>query len=107
MQRWQEQGEQKLAELLRTRRSFDRMEQVWMQLATTNPLPGHQAYARQKATMYKQRSKDAQELISATGYHELLGPTSSIIARVRSDREQQARFIRDSVVEGLKVTEGR
>jgi hypothetical protein len=42
MQRWKEQKEQKLAELLRTNRSFLKMEATWTALATA----GHRAYAR-------------------------------------------------------------
>ncbi|KAF7372608.1 CxC2 domain-containing protein [Mycena venus] len=52
MQRWQEQKEQKLIELLRTVRSFFKMQQVWTQLANghSSNQPGHAAYARQKSS---------------------------------------------------------
>ncbi|KAJ7879774.1 hypothetical protein B0H14DRAFT_2566624 [Mycena olivaceomarginata] len=48
--RWQEQGEQKLAELLRTNRSFLKMEDTWTALASQNAQtkPGHSAYAKHR-----------------------------------------------------------
>lgn len=98
MQRWQEQGEQKLAELLRTNRSFTKMERTWTSLASTNVLPGHQAYARQKAAMYRIRAKQAQDLVVAVGYGDLLAKNASIIGRVQSDRDREARFISDAVL---------
>ncbi|KAK7021678.1 hypothetical protein R3P38DRAFT_2533474, partial [Favolaschia claudopus] len=59
MQRWQEQGEQKLAELLRTNRSFLKMEDTWQVLGKRNNQPGHAAYAKQKAAMYRRRAQTA------------------------------------------------
>ncbi|KAJ7788052.1 hypothetical protein B0H14DRAFT_2628674 [Mycena olivaceomarginata] len=60
MQRWQEQKEQKLAELLWTNRSFLKMEATWTALASESAIAGHRAYARQKAATYQTR---AQHLI--------------------------------------------
>ncbi|KAJ6579882.1 hypothetical protein B0H10DRAFT_1962713 [Mycena sp. CBHHK59/15] len=72
MKRWQEQGEQKIAELLRSNRSFKHMEATWTTLASTNHLPGHQAYARQKAAMHRRRAEQARGFITLVGYPELL-----------------------------------
>ncbi|KAJ7664648.1 hypothetical protein DFH06DRAFT_1392447 [Mycena polygramma] len=93
MQRWQEQGEQKLAELLRTNRSFLRMGDVWWALASTNSLPGHQAYARQKAAMYQRRAEQAQALIGAAGYKDLLAENASIVNRLQTARDREAEII--------------
>ncbi|KAJ7136196.1 hypothetical protein C8R46DRAFT_1322335 [Mycena filopes] len=93
MQRWQEQGEQKLAEILRTNRSFQRMERTWAALAATALPPGHQAYARQKAAMYKKRAEQAQKFIKKAGYHDLLAEDASIIRRVQMDRDAEASVI--------------
>ncbi|KAF8195334.1 hypothetical protein K438DRAFT_1760990 [Mycena galopus ATCC 62051] len=63
MQQWQEQKEQKLVELLRTVRSFLKMQQVWTQLGNehSSNQPGHAAYARQKTAMYQRRTEEATE----------------------------------------------
>ncbi|KAJ7861182.1 hypothetical protein B0H13DRAFT_1900607 [Mycena leptocephala] len=57
MQRWQEQQEQKLAELLRTNCSFFKMDQAWRALASSDLPAGRQAFARQKAAMYRKRAE--------------------------------------------------
>ncbi|KAJ7683159.1 hypothetical protein B0H14DRAFT_2654984 [Mycena olivaceomarginata] len=67
MQRWQEQKEQKLIELLRTVRRYLKMQQVWTQLAD-----GHAAYATQKAAMYQRRTEETQKLVQVGGYGFLL-----------------------------------
>lgn len=97
MQRWQEQAEQKLAELLRTNRSFQTMERTWTTLASANTLAGHQAYARQKAAMYKRRVERVQGLIVAAGYQELLLENASIINRVQLERQREAKVVADAV----------
>ncbi|KAJ7460506.1 hypothetical protein B0H11DRAFT_1923908 [Mycena galericulata] len=98
MQRWQEQGEQKLAELLRTNRSFCKMEQTWTSLAASNNLPGHRAYAKQKAAMYRTRARQVQDLVATAGYRDLLAEKASIVQRVQSDRDREAKFIADAVI---------
>ncbi|KAJ6555359.1 hypothetical protein DFH09DRAFT_1084917 [Mycena vulgaris] len=97
MQRWQEQGEQKLAELLRTNRSFLKMQQTWTALASCNELPGHQAYAKQKAAMYQRRAAAAQKLIGVLGYGDLLAEDANLIHRVQLEREKEARIVRDAI----------
>ncbi|KAJ7797854.1 hypothetical protein B0H14DRAFT_3493145 [Mycena olivaceomarginata] len=99
MQRWQEQKEQKLAELLRTNRSFLKMEATWAMLAldSTQKSLGHSAYARQKAAMYRKRAERAQALITAVGYGDLLAPDASIIQRVQRERDQELKFVADAL----------
>ncbi|KAJ7931951.1 hypothetical protein B0H13DRAFT_1857371 [Mycena leptocephala] len=49
VQRWQEHVEMRLAELLRTIRSFRKWHEVWSSLAEQQDNPGHAAYAKQKS----------------------------------------------------------
>ncbi|KAF7371487.1 CxC2 domain-containing protein [Mycena venus] len=95
MQRWQEQWEQKLAELLRTRRSFSKMQLVWEELASLQPLdsPGAAACARQKAAMYARRTAEAEKKIKEVGHEELLEETANIVAIVESERNTAREFI--------------
>ncbi|KAJ6555520.1 hypothetical protein B0H10DRAFT_1967757 [Mycena sp. CBHHK59/15] len=74
MKQWQEQGEQKIAELLRSNRSFKRMEATWTALASTNHLPGHQAYTRP----------------------ELLEDNASLVGRVELDRARESKGVADA-----------
>ncbi|KAJ6490891.1 hypothetical protein C8R45DRAFT_901278 [Mycena sanguinolenta] len=99
MQRWQEQVEQKLAELLRTIRSFRTMHNVWTQLAAMQPGEkiGAIAYARQKAVMYLRRMGDGQKLVVVTGYGALLAPDANLINFVEAERAKEADIFRDSV----------
>jgi hypothetical protein len=84
MQYWQEHREQKIAELLPVNRSFQKMQQTWTTLASTNSLTGHQAYARQKAAMYSKRAEQAQTLIATAGYRNLLSEHTGISRRIQS-----------------------
>ncbi|KAJ7806353.1 hypothetical protein B0H14DRAFT_2610516 [Mycena olivaceomarginata] len=94
MQRWQEQGEQKLAELLRTNRSFLKMEDTWTALALQNSptKPGHSAYAKQKAVMYRKRAEIAQALILGVGYGDLLASDASLVQRVQEERDAERKL---------------
>ncbi|KAJ7809343.1 hypothetical protein B0H14DRAFT_3151655 [Mycena olivaceomarginata] len=94
MQRWQEQGEQKLAELLRTNRSFLKMEDTWTALALQNAptKPGHSAYAKQKAAMYRKRAEMAQALILGVGYGDLLASDASLVQRVQEERDAERKL---------------
>jgi hypothetical protein len=67
MQRWQEQAEQKLAELLRTAESFNKMQDIWTQLAHHQE-PGFVAYAKQKAAMYQKMAFSCDDGLSRAGY---------------------------------------
>jgi hypothetical protein len=96
MKRWQEQGEQKIAELLRSNQSFKRIEATWTALASKNHLPGHQAYARQKAAMHRRRAEQAQDFVALVGYQELLEDNASIIGRVELDRAREAKVVADA-----------
>ncbi|KAJ7936326.1 hypothetical protein B0H13DRAFT_1853393 [Mycena leptocephala] len=105
MQRWQEHREQKIAELLRVNRSFQKMQQTWTTLAFTNSLTGHQAYARQKAAMYCKRAEQAQTLITAAGYRELLYENASIVRRIQLDRDQEAKIVAEALVWKMNLVE--
>jgi hypothetical protein len=98
MQHWQEHREQKIAELLRVNWSFQKMQQTWTTLASTNSLTGHQAYARQKAAMYCKRAEQAQTLITVAGYRELLSENTNIVCRIQSDRDQEAMIVAEALV---------
>ncbi|KAF7371602.1 CxC2 domain-containing protein [Mycena venus] len=97
MQRWQEQVEQKLAELLRTIRSFRTMHTVWTRLAAMQPRGkiGAIAYARQKAAMYQRRMGDGQNLVLSTGYGALLAADANLINFVESERAKEALIVHD------------
>ncbi|KAJ7152450.1 hypothetical protein C8R46DRAFT_1302833 [Mycena filopes] len=95
MQRWQEQAEQKLAELLRTNRSFLAMETAWTRLAE-GPA-GHRAYALQKAAMYRQRAETAQGLITGLGYGDLLAAGASVVRRVQAEREAEEKLVKKAI----------
>jgi len=99
MQRWQEQIEQKLAELLRTIRSFRTMHSVWTRLAQTQPSDriGSIAYAKQKAAMYLKRTLNAQKLVVAAGYGDLLAESANLLDFVEAQRKKEEGFIRDGV----------
>ncbi|KAK7029348.1 hypothetical protein R3P38DRAFT_2934972 [Favolaschia claudopus] len=77
MQRWQEQIEQKLAELLRTRRAA--------------------AYACQKAAMYHRRASEAYTMLEELGYESLVRRDANLLEFVEQERKKQADFIRSSV----------
>ncbi|KAJ6479795.1 hypothetical protein C8R45DRAFT_1101241 [Mycena sanguinolenta] len=82
MQRWQEQIEQKLAELLRTYRSFTKMQAVWLELAASAVQHGAAAYARQKAAMYMRRASEADVRLCYA--RAQLRPPPSISVQLRS-----------------------
>ncbi|KAJ7801739.1 hypothetical protein B0H14DRAFT_2615004 [Mycena olivaceomarginata] len=101
MQRWQEQKEQKLAELLRTNRSFLKMEATWSALASDSATAGHRAYARQKAATYQTRAQQAQNFITRAGYGELLTKSANIIERIQMEREKEEMFCYRGYFQGL------
>ncbi|KAF7304596.1 CxC2 domain-containing protein [Mycena chlorophos] len=87
MQRWREQREQKIAELLRTRRSFLRMAQTWNTLADLNAeKPGYSAYGHQKAAMFTRMAREVEERIKEAGYGELLAPDAKLVDWVMKKR---------------------
>lgn len=96
MQRWQEQKEQKLAELLRTIRSFVKMEKAWTELASTD-IPGHRAYAKQKAAMFQRRTAKARQLVAAAGYRDLLEENANIIHTVQTERDKEAKIVAEAI----------
>jgi hypothetical protein len=95
MQRWQEQVEQKLAELLRTGRSFAKMQSVWSELAERQ-LPdqlGAAAYARQKAAMYARRTAEVHQKLRELGYENLLERNANLVAFVDEERRKEAQLV--------------
>ncbi|KAF4608969.1 hypothetical protein EYR40_001322 [Pleurotus pulmonarius] len=76
MLRWMEQHEMKLAEFLRTLRSFDTMAKAWASLAESDPQrprwsAGHVAYARQKSMMYSTMLQEGSARLDAAGYKDI------------------------------------
>jgi hypothetical protein len=78
MQRWQEQVEQKLAELLRTIWSFSKMKETWtdLSLRQDSHFPGRIAYAKDKASMYEMMETDCRKKLADTGYKHFVRATS-------------------------------
>ncbi|KAJ7443174.1 hypothetical protein B0H11DRAFT_1881567 [Mycena galericulata] len=95
MQRWQEQKEQKLVELLRTIRSFVKMQSVWTKLGDMHLSnhPGHAAYAWQKASMYERRAEEAREYVKIGGYEALLSPKANVIEFIEGQRVVESDYI--------------
>ncbi|KAJ7609721.1 hypothetical protein DFH06DRAFT_1148295 [Mycena polygramma] len=95
MQRWQEQKEQKLVELLRTIRSFAKMQKVWTRLGQSHSAnqPGHAAYARQKASMHERRAEEARTLARLGGHEELLLPTANVISFIEGQRAEEREYL--------------
>ncbi|KAJ6620174.1 hypothetical protein B0H10DRAFT_2023034 [Mycena sp. CBHHK59/15] len=96
MQRWQEQWEQKLVELLRTIRSFARMQSIWTELAERQ-LPdqlGAKAYARQKAAMFDRRREEGCQSIRKLGYGDLLKEKANVVLFVEGEREREAALVK-------------
>nr|GAT44329.1 predicted protein [Mycena chlorophos] len=90
MQRWREQREQKIAELLRARRSFLRMAQTWNTLADLNAeKPGYSAYGHQKAAMFTRMAREVEERIKEAGYGELLAPDAKLVDWVAARRKAE------------------
>ncbi|KAJ7811486.1 hypothetical protein B0H14DRAFT_2606525 [Mycena olivaceomarginata] len=104
MDEWSNEGtgEQILAELLRTNRSFLKMEDTWTALALQNAptKPGHSAYAKQKAVMYRKCAEMAQALILGVGYGDLLASDASLVQRVQEERDAERKFL----VEALDIS---
>ncbi|KAJ6475849.1 hypothetical protein DFH09DRAFT_1109105 [Mycena vulgaris] len=89
MQRWKEQKEQKLVELLRTIRSYVKMQSVWSQLGDSHAnQPGHAAYARQKAWMYERRVEDTRNLVRLGRYQALLSLTANVIEFIQGGTDE-------------------
>ncbi|KAJ6613139.1 hypothetical protein B0H10DRAFT_1951679 [Mycena sp. CBHHK59/15] len=100
MQHWQEHGEQKLVELLRTIRSFSKMQKVWTELADSCDVkhPGHAAYAGQKAVMYQRQTDEVTQFIVAAGYQPLLEARARVIDFIIGEWAKEAAFLSGQVV---------
>jgi hypothetical protein len=99
MQRWQEQVEQKEAELLRIIRSFDKMKETWtaLSLIQANHLPGHVAYAKKKASMFEAMENDCKKKLEGAGYKHLLSMEGTLVDYVVAQRAEEADFLRKSL----------
>lgn len=70
MERWREQVEIKHAELARIIRAFQKSNEIWTALASSNassPTPGHHAYARKVAMRFALMERDARDRFEACG----------------------------------------
>ncbi|KAJ6552856.1 hypothetical protein B0H19DRAFT_1072355 [Mycena capillaripes] len=95
----QEQWEQKLVKLLRTARSFSRMQAVWTQLSKNQPQgrPGARAYALQKAAMYEKRWIQAHKNLKNLGFGHLLGEAANVIEFVEQERKKEAEILNQAI----------
>ncbi|KAJ7067568.1 hypothetical protein C8F01DRAFT_1342702 [Mycena amicta] len=89
MMRWREQKELKLAELLRTRRSFIEMAETWTKLGSRAEKPGYAAYALQKAAMYSRMASDTADYISTAGHTDLLAEGANLVEWVEGQRAEE------------------
>ena len=96
MQRWQEQIEHKLSELLCTGRSFVKMQSVWSQLATISEQDGAAAYACQKAAMYERRAVEVNTKLQELGYNKLR-EQGTLVEFLEDQRKKEKQFILQSI----------
>ncbi|KAJ7067660.1 hypothetical protein C8F01DRAFT_1248023 [Mycena amicta] len=99
MQRWREQKEQKLAELLRTRRSFLREQSIWTALASGANHAGYDAYAQKKAWMYARMAEDTKKHIILAGHANLLADDANFVEWVQGQREEEDRAFNKALQE--------
>jgi hypothetical protein len=105
MQRWQEQVEVKLAEFLRHGRSCAKMTAIWTELSKSQPenLPGHVAYAKQRAAMYARMQKECEDSFDNAGYKDLrlriARGEQSLVQYVAAKRAEAFTFVRTGDLE--------
>ena len=101
MQRWQEQVEGKLAELLRTIRSFGKMKDIWTKLSCmqADDLPGHVAYAKRQAAIYARLECDSKKKLGDVGYKQLLSMEGTIVDFVLAKRVEEQAFLETALKE--------
>jgi hypothetical protein len=95
MQRWQEQTEQKLAELLRTSESFRKMQEIWTDLSKHH-VGGYVAYAKQKAAIYGRMACSCDDGLARAGYSGLrttLASGLSLVDFVAAERSKEALIL--------------
>jgi hypothetical protein len=98
MQRWEEQVEQKLAELRTTIRSFAGYKVVWTKLADTQDQDqlGRVAYAKQKAAMWEARENQARSaLLGYPEYTHLERDDVDFLAFVEAQRAIHSEALKD------------
>ncbi|KAF7327107.1 CxC2 domain-containing protein [Mycena kentingensis (nom. inval.)] len=93
MLRWREEREQKLAELLRSTRSFSKMAETWTSLADQSNSAGHQAYAKQKAAMYQALGARTRQVITDIGYQHLLDTSANLVTTIQEERKSEEALI--------------
>ncbi|KAK7016483.1 hypothetical protein R3P38DRAFT_3202642 [Favolaschia claudopus] len=91
VERWREHVEMRLAELLRSIRSFRKWDTVWTELAD-GVQAGYRAYAKQKAHMNRCRAEKCESLLEAAGYKELWQPGASLVQYVIAERARQPLY---------------
>lgn len=107
VQRWQEQTELKLAEILRTIRTFRKMSSVWSGLSETQPPDrrGTSAYAKQKAAMYHRRMQEGEQCVIVAGYGQLLEADSNLIEFVREERAKAEKLFVETMAQAFNDVE--
>ena len=99
MFRWQEQVELKLADMMRTIRSFNKLKAIWTQLASSQPnsLPGHAAYARRQAVMFDRLAHDGRRRLVEAGYGGLLTMGGTLVDFVVERHAKEHAFLMNAL----------
>lgn len=93
MQRWQEEVERMQAKFMRCIRSFSRMEDAWMNVATSAPdKAGHAAYAKRQAAMWARMKRECRMKFTEAGYSPDLEKGEILADRVAAVREADAKL---------------
>ncbi|THU92548.1 hypothetical protein K435DRAFT_800385 [Dendrothele bispora CBS 962.96] len=95
MYRWMEQFEIKHAEFARVISHFRTMSSTWNSLAESHESPGHTAYAKRHAMMYKDLTEDAELRFKRVGHPEFVILAEDVLLheRVAKWREKQLEWM--------------
>ncbi|KAF8965358.1 hypothetical protein BDZ97DRAFT_1904028 [Flammula alnicola] len=98
MQRWQEELETLQADFMRCIRTFQKMSEVWKDLAKSNSgEPGKTAYARKKSSMFTEMAIRGQQQFENAGYSNRVLEEGKILADYleidRSDLEKSLQHL--------------
>jgi len=95
MQRWQEEVEVKLAELMRSIRSFKKLKDVWTELSRSqaDDLPGYVAYAKRQAAIYARLEFDSKKKLGEVGYKQLLSWDGTLVDFMEAKRAEEEAFL--------------
>jgi len=101
MQRWQEEVEVKLAELMRSIRSFKKLKDVWTELSCSqaDDLPGHVAYAKRQAAIYARLEFDSKKKLGEVGYKRLLSWDGMLVHFMEAKRAEEQAFLETALKE--------